>query len=130
MQNIHVRLFENKTFKAGLDELSSYAVVEAFKKGSNLRVTDESGADLVLEGKVTDFSKDPYTYTSDQNIIDYKVTVQFSVRCVDKQKNEVFWEGSVSDWATYNADADEDTAIEEAIKKTAERLVTTILTNW
>jgi hypothetical protein len=87
-----------------------------------------NSADIVIEGKVTGFSKDPYTYTSDQTVIEYKITVKFSVRCVDRVKNEVFWEGNVSDWATYASE--EETAINVAIKKTADRLVNKILTNW
>jgi len=128
MQKVHIKLFENQTLKVRLDELATNAVLEAFRGGSNLRIVDENSADIVIQGKVSGFSKDPYTYTSDQTVLEYKITVKFSVRCVDKAKNEVFWEGSVSDWATY--DTDEDSAIDEAMRKTAERLVNTILTTW
>ena len=130
LQTVHITLFTNKTLKAGLDELASNQVIRAFGSGSNLRITDKQNADLVVEGDVSGFSKTPYTYTSDQNVIDYKVTVTFKVRCVDVARNDVFWEGSVSEWATYSADADEDGAIDEAMKKTAELLVVKILTNW
>ncbi len=128
IQKVHIKLFENKTLKVRLDELATDAVLEAFRGGSNLRIVDENSADVVIHGKVSGFSKDPYTYTSDQTVLEYKITVKFSVRCIDKVRNEVFWEGSVSDWATY--ETDEDSAIDEAMKKTAERLVNTILTNW
>jgi hypothetical protein len=128
LQRIHIDLFENRTLKPGLDELATNAVIEAFRSGSNLRIVDESGADLILEGGVSGYTKNPHTYTSDQTILEYKITIKYSVRCVDKVRNEVFWEGDVSDWALY--DTDEDQAIREAAKKTAERLVTNILTNW
>jgi hypothetical protein len=128
LQRIHIDLFENRTLKPGLDEVATNAVIEAFRSGSNLRIVDESGADLVLEGGVSGYTKNPHTYTSDQTILEYKITVKYSVRCVDKIRNEVFWEGDVSDWALY--ETDEDRAITEAAKKAAERLVTNILTNW
>jgi len=128
IQKVHIKLFENQTLKVRLDELATDAVLDAFRGGSNLRIVDENSADVVIHGKVSDFSKDPYTYTSDQTVLEYKITVKFSVRCIDKVRNEVFWEGSVSDWATY--ETDEDSAIDEAVRKTAERLVNTILTNW
>lgn len=128
MQRIHVAHFENRTLKAGLDELATNTVIEAFRSGSNLRIVDESSADLLLEGSVSGYSKDPHTYTSDQTILEYKVTVRYSVRCVDKARNEVFWEGDVSDWALY--DIDEDQGIREAARKAADRLVTNILTYW
>lgn len=128
MQKVHIKLFENRTLKAGIDEIATSSVIDAFRSASNLRIVDENSADIVIEGKVSNFSKDPYTYTSGQTILEYKITVSFSIRCVDRVKNEVFWEGSVSDWATY--ETDEDAAVSEAIKKTAERLVNTVLTNW
>jgi dihydrodipicolinate synthase/N-acetylneuraminate lyase len=40
----------------------------------------------------------------------------------------VFWEGTVSDWATFSTD--EERATDEAVKKTADKLVDAILTNW
>lgn len=128
MQNIYISLFENRTLKSGLDELATNDVVEAFRSGSNLRIVDASSADLVLEGSVTGYSKNPYTYTSDQTILEYKITITYAVRCIDKAKNEVFWEGNVSDWALFTTD--EEQGIRDAAKKTAERLVTSILTNW
>jgi hypothetical protein len=130
LQTVHVKLFANKTLKAGLDELATDQVIRAFGSGSNLRITDQQSADLVIEGDVSGFSKIPYTYTSDQNVTDYKITIALKVRCVDVARNEVFWEGTVSEWATYAFDADEDGAIDEAMKKTAELLVVRILTNW
>ena len=128
MQRIHIKFFENRTLKPGLDELATNAVTDAFRTGSNLRIADEATADLVLEGSVSGYSKDPHTYTSDQTILEYKITIRYSARCVDRLRNEVFWEGDVSDWALY--DTDEDQAIGEAVSKTAERLLTRILTNW
>lgn len=128
MQSIYIGLFQNRTLKTGIDEVATNAVVEAFRSGSKLRIVDESGADLILEGSVTGYSKDPHTYTSDQTILEYKITITYSARCVDRVRNEIFWEGDVSDWALYTAD--EEQSIREAAKKAAEGLVTSILTNW
>jgi hypothetical protein len=128
IQKIHIKIFENRTVKVGLDELATNSVIEAFRSGSNLRIVDEKSADIIIEGTVSRFSKDPYTYTSDQTIIDYKITIKFTIRCIDRIKNEIFWEGDVSEWAIYSTNEDE--GINEAMEKTAERLVTTILTNW
>lgn len=128
LQKMYIGLFQNRTLKAGLDELATNAVIEAFRSGSNLRIVDEASADLVLEGTVSSYSRDPHTYTADQTILEYRITVRYSVRCVDKVRNEVFWEGDVSDWALY--DVDEDQGVREAAQKAAERLVASILTKW
>ena len=127
-EKVHIRIFENRTLKPGLDELATNSVTDAFRSGSGLRITDENSADLIIEGKVTGYSKDPHTYTSDQTVTEYKITVKYSVRCLDRVKNEAFWEGSVSEWAAFSTD--EEAAIKEAAKKAADKLVETILTNW
>jgi len=128
MRKVNVKLFENVTVKTGLDELATQAVTEAFRTGSGLKLTDEKQADIVIEGRVANYSKEPYVYTGVLNITQYKVTVTFSVRCVDRVKNSIFWEGEVADWALFTSD--ENPGITEAMKKAAQKLVTTILTNW
>jgi hypothetical protein len=128
MKTVHIKLFENNTLKAGLDEIVTNSVHEAFLSGSGLRISGEKDAVLLIEGRVTGFAKDPYTYTSAATVIEYKITVTLNARCIDQVRNEVFWEGSVSDWVTY--ETDEDQAVIDASQKTAEKLVNTILTNW
>jgi len=128
MQKIHIKIFENQTIKAGLDELATNATIEAFRNGSSLHVVDEKQADIIIDGRISGYSKDPYIYTGVMNISQYKITIKFTIRCIDQIKNSVFWEGEVSDWATYSTN--EEDGIREAIKKTAEKLVATILTNW
>lgn len=130
MRKVHITLFQNRTLKPGIDEVATDRTIEAFRSGSNLVISDLTSADIVIEGEVVGYARDPHTYTSDQTIIDYKITVRFSARCVDKVKNEVFWEGTVSDWSTYAPDEDEDEAINRATRKTADNLVNAILTNW
>jgi len=130
MQKVHIVLFQNRTLKPGLDEQATEKTIEAFRSGSNLMISDLTSADIVIEGEVVSYARDPNTYASDQRIIDYKLTVKFSARCVDKVKNEVFWEGTVSDWSIYAPEDDEDEAIEDATRKTAEKLVNAVLTNW
>jgi len=128
MRKLNVKLFENATVKTGLDELATQAVTEAFRTGSGLKLTDEKQADIVIEGRVANYVKEPYVYTGALSITQYKVTVTFSARCVDQVNNTVFWEGEVADWTLFTSD--ENQGIAEAMKKTAQKLVTTILTNW
>lgn len=128
MKKVGIKLFDNATVKTGLDELATQAVIEAFRTGSGLRLVDEKQADIVIEGRVANYEKEPYVYTGALNISQYKVTITLSIRCVDQVKNGVFWEGEVADWALFTSD--ETQGIAEAMKKTAQKLVSTILTNW
>lgn len=128
VKKVHIKIFENQTLKPGLDEIATQATIDAFRNNSNLIIVSEDQADIVISGKVTGFSKDPYVYTGALNVSQYKITIKFSVTCFDQVKNTIFWQGDISDWAIYNTD--EYLSIKEATKRTAERFVTTILTNW
>ncbi|HEX7321201.1 MAG TPA: LptE family protein [bacterium] len=128
MKKVNIKLFDNQTIKAGLDELATLAVNDAFRSGSGLRIVDEKQADLVIEGSVTGYDKEPYIYTGSTSVSQYKITVRFSVRCIDQITNDVFWEGEVSEWTI--CENNEDEGIRDAMRKTADRLVTAILTNW
>lgn len=128
IHKVHIKIFENQTYKTGLGEIATESTIEAFRKNSNLKIVSEDQADIVISGKVTGFSKEPYVYTGALNVSQYKVTIRFSIVCLDQVKNTIFWQGDVSEWATYTTD--EDAGTRDAIKKTAERLVTMILTNW
>jgi hypothetical protein len=127
ISKVHIKIFENQTYKTGLDEIATNLTIEAFRKNSNLKIVGEDQADIVINGKVTGFSKEPYIYTGALNISQYKVTIRFSVICFDQVKNTIFWQGDVTEWAV---DKDEEEGIREATKRAAERLVTVILTNW
>lgn len=128
LHDVHVRIFTNSTYKPGLDEASTTAMITAFQTGSGLRIVDESQADLVIEGSVADFSRDPYTYTGALNVTQYKVSVKLHVRAVDQVKNAVYYEGDVIEWAVYSDD--ENAAIQEAVTKAAQSVVNNILTHW
>ncbi len=128
MKKVHIKIFENQTIKAGLDELATLAVNDAFRGGSGLRIVDEKQADLVIEGSVTGYDKEPYIYTGSTSVSQYKITVKFSVRCIDQVTNNIFWEGDISEWTI--CENNEDEGIKDAMRKTADRMVTAVLTNW
>lgn len=128
IKKVHIKIFENKTYRAGLDELATRATIDAFRKNSGLRIVSEEQADIVISGNVSGFSKEPYVYTEALSVSQYKITIKFTVACFDQIKNNIFWQGDISDWSIYTTD--EDKGIQEAIDKTAQRLVTAILTNW
>ncbi len=128
IKRVHIKIFENQTYKAGLEEIATQLTIEAFRSNSNLKIVSAEQADIVIAGKVTGFSKDPYVYTGALDVSQYKITVRFSITCLDQVRNTIYWQGDISDWAIYTVD--EESSIKEATKRTAERLVTTILTNW
>lgn len=130
LKGVYIEIFENRTIKIELGEQMTKELVRQFNTDGSLRATSESRAQLKVKGSVSYFNKEPYVYSGDQTIYKYKITVKCNIQAIDLVKNEVYWEGEVSDWAILEQNQDEVPATNEAITKVAKEIVRRILINW
>jgi hypothetical protein len=140
--------FENKTTRFQADQFITFAVRDEFIKRSNLvLVENESRADSILEGTITQFDVKPLSYAEDASANFYRVAISISVRFIDLKSNEIIFEGqNISFSDSYEIDIYGDAAGEfdaaedffsqetETLAKIAEEfassVVTTILENF
>lgn len=112
------------------------AVVRKFLIDGNLKPVDnKEDADLVLEGNLTAFRKDPLTYTGDDDVNEYRVSVTVRLKMTDTASNAVSWEEpSFTGTATYflsGAQASsESEAINTAISDLSRRIVERTVDQW
>lgn len=86
--------FENKTTRFQAEQFITFAVRDEFIKRSDLvLVEDESRADSVLEGTITQFNVKPLSYAEDASANFYRVSISVSVRFIDLKTNEIIFEG-------------------------------------
>ncbi len=129
-KNIYIEIFENRTIKIGLGEEMTREIIKQLTADGSLRVSGESKAQLKITGQISYFNKEPYVYSGNQTIDKYRISLRCNVQCIDLVKNEVYWEGEVSDWALIEQNQDESIGISEAMTKVAKETVRRILTNW
>jgi hypothetical protein len=56
-------------------------------------VENESRADSILEGTITQFNVKPLSYADDASANFYRVSISVSVRFIDLKTNEIIFEG-------------------------------------
>jgi hypothetical protein len=121
----------NSTTQPGLAEQLNDALPQAFNADRSLRVTNLEAANLVLNATVSGYSRDAASYTGDQAVSAYKVTVSAQVDVRDQVRDEDFYSGPASASITYDPGArTEEQAASEAVSKLASEIVRQVLIAW
>ncbi len=140
--------FVNKTNRFQVDQFITFAVRDEFIKRSSLvLVENESRADSILEGTITQFNISPLSYSDEASANFYRVSISVSVRFIDLQTNEIIFEGQDINFSdsyeinVYGGEMGEFNAAEDFFSQESETLakiagefassvVTTILENF
>jgi K+-transporting ATPase c subunit len=100
-------------------------------------VTTVEEANLVVNVTVTSYSRTAASYTGDQSITAYDVSITASVQAQDQVRDEEFYTGSVSAKTTYDPNAStgqslspEELALRRTVAKLAREAVRQVLTAW
>ena len=124
-----IRRFEPILPGVGSD-VTQEVVARFFLEGS-LQIVDREDADAILSGEVIGFRRTPLSYTSDDEVREYRVTILVNVTFRDLKKDEIVWEvKNFAGEATYLATESEDEAVKEAVEDLARRLVNRAVEVW
>jgi hypothetical protein len=106
----------------------------------NLKPQKETQADLILKGELTEYRKDPLSYTADNNdVTEYRINIYVNLSLWDAKENKLLWEennfnGNYSyftSFATGNVIlVSEDAAVNNAIDDLARRIVERTVEQW
>ena len=129
MKVVRIQFFENRTLQPLLGEMFTDCLKTSFIK-ERMTITSTGDADLEIEGKVLDYKREPYTYTGEQTITVYRMSLRVSIRVLDLAKNKVFFEREVSDYVDQPAEEDEELWIPKMCQEVADRTVQEIVTHW
>lgn len=81
---------ENMSLEAGIHQVLTDSLIQAFVLDGALKVVDEELADSVLRGIVVEVREEPFSYgaSADQ----YQITVVLDVTFYDTRKKQMIWE--------------------------------------
>ena len=132
VKSIAVPVFENEALDATVADEVTQGVLERFLEDNRLKVVPEARADCVLVGRVSEFERNVYSYTPDQQPDEYIVVITIGVVLQDRVKNKDLWSNDqMQATATYSGSADgvsgEATSEEEARLAAVETLAQDIL---
>lgn len=138
IKRIDVGTFENKTFKYGLEDKLTDAVIGEFIVDGRLKVVSQARADALLTGVITEYVRVPLSYDANDLAEEYRVYLRVDVTMKDLTTGEVIWtqkgmEGSDSYWVSDKADRPvetEEEGIQRAVDDLARDIVNRAIEGW
>lgn len=121
----------NTTTQPGLAEALTDELTSAFTSDRTLRVTNAEAADLVVNTTVSSYARTASSYTGDQAVSAYELSVSAQVEARDQTRDEEFYSGIASARVTYDPNAKtEEQAAAETLKKLASEIVRQVQIAW
>ncbi len=125
---------EYKTYYPGLEIKITNAIVDRFVYDGNLRISKEDVADLVLEGELIDYLRQPLRYSASDEIEEYRLSLIVNLVLKDKEGNIVWGENNFIGDTTYRITGPlaktEAGALDAAVEDLARRIVNRTVEDW
>ncbi len=126
--------FENQTAEYGIEDQLTDEVISVFRNDNTLSIRSEEEADCVIRGVIVTITDRPSTFSPDETVQEYRITLGVAVEFYDKVQDKVVWEERLSNFGVYpftgGAGASRDEGIEEAIEKLAEDILNKTVSGW
>jgi len=89
ISSIHIPVFENDTFRRGIEFGLTKAVKDEIMSKTNLRIASKDNADTILHGTVTDFTERIITHGFRDSIVEAEMTLFVDIQLVDRRTGRV-----------------------------------------
>ncbi len=125
-KNIYIPMMEVKITTATIDR---------FLRDGVFKIAKVENADVILKGELLNYQRDPLRYDDNQNVEEYRIRIIVSLTLTKTKDNTTMWSESnfVGDTTYFpigpNAKS-ESTAIDDAIKDLAQRILERTVEDW
>lgn len=127
--------FGYRTDLPGLEEDVTRSVINRFILDGNLRVTTKiEQADLVINGKLTDFYRQPIRKQDDNSVEEYRLNLVASIVVRDRKGDRIVDEpeliADVTYFLTGSSARSETAAVKDLVEDFSRRIVERVIENW
>ncbi len=124
-----------RVYRPLLESEITRAVVDKYIFDGNLRPVEEAAADVVLKGELLEFRRDPVRYTESDNVEEYRLNIVVNISLWDRKEDKLIWQesGFTGDTTYFTMGPQvksEDTAVSDAMKDLARRIVERTVEQW
>jgi outer membrane lipopolysaccharide assembly protein LptE/RlpB len=137
IKTIYVPFFENKTPEPNLEIDVTERVIQNLVNDNTLKVVPENAADAVLDGQITGFKNEPFSFDDKSlNAQEYHVVVTVVATLFNRRTNEPIWENKnfVGDGSYFIEQQQDgrtfDDAVEESVREITERILNLTVQDW
>lgn len=148
-RNIYVEPFVNKIdltsettqssayriYRPLLESDITKEVIDRFIYDGNLKITSLDQADLILSGQLINYNRQPLRYSDDDDAEEYRLNIIVNIKLTNAKNDTLSWAennfiGDTTYFTTGSLAKTEATAIEEALKDLARRIVERTTEGW
>jgi len=105
-ESVYINQFETTTIEFQLADRLSEQVIDAFIEDNTVKIRDKSQAEADLQGSVTGYKRDPYTYDKSDQVTEYVVKVNIHVKVAKTGTEDIYWEEDFYAEGVYKADSE------------------------
>lgn len=122
-------------YRPGIENDVTSSIVDRFAFDGNLKIATREKADLMLEGKLTDYRKEALRYDNADNVEEYRVKITVEMELIKISDGKVLWtEKAFTGESTYNTTGSfattEEVARGKALEDLARRVVERTIEGW
>ncbi|HDY69180.1 MAG: hypothetical protein JYX80_07510 [Candidatus Scalindua sediminis] len=133
ISSIHIPIFENDTFRRGIEFDLTKAVKDEIMSKTNLRIASKDNADTILHGTVKEFKEGIITHGFRDSIVEARVTLFVDITLVDRRTGRTLIDkGGINQAIEYIVRRGEtlESASDEGVVDLAETIVNLLAEKW
>lgn len=132
INSIYIPIFDNNTFRRGLEFDLTRAVKDEIMSRTSLRIVQKDSADTILSGTIRDVKETVLSQNSRDNIVESRVRIYADITLWDRRTERVLISGSLNGAAEFIAKRGETvkSGIEEGIVNLAKIIVNNLEEEW
>ena len=131
IQSVKIFPIRSRVTQYGLEQDITSRVTEMMVMDGRLAVVLE-GQDSEIEGTIAAYSKTPYSYTSSEQVEEYKLEIRVEITFIDLlRETDIISNESVSTWLVYDPDREtEIDARNRLLEEAAKDIIRRCLSGW
>lgn len=133
INSIYIPIFENETFRRGLEFDLTTAVKDEIMSKTKLRIVRKDSADTILTGKIVKVTEGMLSSNVADDIVESRITIYVDIKLVDRRTGRTLIdEKGLKQSAEYIVRRGENikTASQESLTKLAETIIYQLEEKW
>lgn len=131
LQSVKISPIRSRVTQYGLEQDITSRITEMMVRDGRLAVVLEE-QDSEIEGTIASYSRTPYSYTSSEQVEEYKLEIRVEITFIDLLREiDIISNESVTTWLVYDPDAEtEIDARNRLLEESAKDIVRRCLSGW
>lgn len=124
-----------RIYKPLLESQITKLLIDRFIQDGTLKLEEAGNADLILDGELLEFRREPLRYDRNDEVVEYRLALVVNIQLKDRRDDKVIlsennFTGETTYFTSGNLAKSEDVAVNDAVKDLARRIVERVIEQW